>query len=192
MLSRIGGREWEARPAPAPAPTPGRQFVKAWQLSGLEASLPDISPQRDLHRGKTVYAEALCQHCHQFAGAGAPNGPDLTGAAGRFPRRDMLEHILEPSKVIAENYRNVSVTTKSGVIMDGRFISEDDQNLTLATNPVDPDRRSTVRKSEVVSRHDSSVSPMPPALLNNFTRDEILDLIAWLEFGAAGPPAQGK
>ena len=96
--------------------------------------------------------------------------------------------------MIAESYRNVSVTTKSGVITDGRFISEDNQNLTLATNPVDPDRRSTVRKSDIVSRHDSSVSPMPPALLNNYTRDEILDLMAWLEFGAASPgtPEQGK
>ncbi len=165
------------------AANPNRRFVKSWQLTDLADALGGVTPRRDLRNGRTLYAEAGCRQCHAFAGEGGGNGPDLTGVAGRFPRRDLLEHIFDPSKVIAENYRNATVTMKSGVIMDGRLIAEDADTLTLATNPIDTDNRSHVRKRDIASQRVSDISPMPAGLLDYFTRDEILDLLAWLEFG---------
>ena len=76
--------------------------------------------------------------------------------------------------------------------MDGRLVAEDDERLTLATNPIDPDNRWTVRKRDISSKRVSDVSPMPAGLLDNFTKEEILDLIAFLTFGADGIAAQQK
>lgn len=163
-----------------------RHFVQAWQPADLASALSEVAPRRDLRRGRAVYTEAGCRQCHLFAGDGVATGPDLTGVAGRFSPKDLLESILEPSKVIAENYRNVTVVTRSGVIMDGRFVAEDEERLTLANNPIDPDNRWTVRKRDITSKRASDVSPMPAGLLDNFSKAEILDLLAFLTFGADG------
>ena len=169
-----------------------RRFVRAWQPADLAPALSEVTARRDLRRGRALYAEAGCRQCHPFAGEGIAAGPDLTGAASRFSPKDLLEAILEPSKVIAENYRNITVVTRSGAIMDGRLIGEDDERLMLANNPIDPDNRWTVRKRDITSKRVSDVSPMPGGLLDSFSKDEILDLLAFLTFGAAGTAAQQK
>jgi putative heme-binding domain-containing protein len=101
----------------------------------------------------------------------------------------LLESILEPSKVIAEPYRMVSITLKSGAILDGRIVAEDAGTLSVVINPIDPDQRRRVNKSEVVSQRASDISPMPVGLLNSLKKDEIFDLLVFLEGGGpTGPP----
>jgi putative heme-binding domain-containing protein len=161
---------------------PNRKFVKAWTLNDLDAALPSVNSTRDRQRGKRLF-ESACASCHVYAGQGTPSGPELTGVATRFPRRDLLESILDPSKVVADIYRNVTITLKNGVIREGRFIAEDDNNITLATNPTEPNERWRVRKTDIATQQVSELSSMPSALLDAFERDEILDLLAFLESG---------
>ncbi len=182
----------EPVPAAVVAANPNRRFIRSWQPADLAPALSEINPRRDLRRGRTLYAEAGCRQCHPFAGEGIAMGPDLTGVAGRFSPKDLLESILQPSKVIAENYRNMTIATRSGVIMDGRLIAEDDERLTLANNPIDPDNRWTVRKRDIASKRVSDVSQMPAGLLDSFSKQEILDLLSFLTFGADGGAAQQK
>ena len=172
----------EVRVVAGAAIDPNRKFVNTWKLSDLEPSLASVSATRDRVRGKRLFA-AACASCHVYAGEGTPLGPELTGVAARLPRRDLLESILEPSKVVAELYRNITVMTRSGVIREGRLIAEDDAVVTLATNPTEPAERWRVRKKDIASQHISALSSMPSGLLDAFTRDEILDLLAFLEFG---------
>lgn len=170
-------------PVTAAAPqNPNRKFVKAWTLTDVEPALASVNSRRDRPRGKRLFMEA-CASCHVYAGEGTPLGPELTGVAARFPRRDLLESILDPSKVVADIYRNITVTTKNGVIREGRFIAEDDQAITLATNPTEPAERSRVRKIDIASQRISELSTMPSGLLDAFDRDEIVDLLTFLEFG---------
>jgi putative heme-binding domain-containing protein len=114
-------------------------------------------------------------------------GPDLTAVSSRFDRRALLESMVEPSRVIAENYRSVTVTLKSGAIHDGRIVDEDAKTLTLAINPVDPDQRRRLTKADIASQRVSEVSPMPGGLLDTLTREEVLDLMAWIESGGTAP-----
>src|SRR6185503_5128323 len=109
--------------AEAPRPVnvaidPNRKFVRVWKPSDLEPALASVNARRDRQRGKRLF-QAACASCHVYAGQGIPVGPELTGVAARFPRRDLLESILEPSKVVAEIYRNVTVTTGDGLISEG-------------------------------------------------------------------------
>ena len=106
----------------------------------------------------------------------------------RFDRRTLLESIIEPSKVVAEVYRPVTVTLKSGAIFDGRVVSEDAQGLVLAINPADPDQRRRLAKSDIAAQRVSGLSPMPAGMLNTLNRDEVLDLLAWIERGLAADP----
>jgi len=67
-----------------------------------------------------------------------------------------------------------------GQVIVGRITEETEEQITLRPNPLQPETV-TVLKSEVESRQLSKVSPMPAGLLNSFTEDEILDLLAYLE-----------
>lgn len=103
--------------------------------------------------------------------------------SARFDRRTLFESIIDPSKIISETYRSVTVTVKSGAILDGRIVAEDAQLLTLAINPVDPDQRRRINKADITAQRVSDVSPMPTGLFNTLSREEILDLLAWIESG---------
>src|SRR6185503_4114732 len=95
----------------------------------------------------------------------------------------LLESIVEPSRVVAESYRSVTVTLKSGAIHDGRVVGEDAKSITLAINPVDPDQRRRLTKADIASQRVSEISPMPGGLLDTLSREEILDLLEWMESG---------
>jgi hypothetical protein len=53
--------------------------------------------------------------------------------------------------------------------------------LWLACDPLAPEIAVDVAKDDIVSYAESEVSPMPPALLNTLTPEEIFDLLAFLE-----------
>jgi putative heme-binding domain-containing protein len=160
-----------------------RQFVKEWMMTELEPALNQVAARRDLARGKLLFNEAGCAQCHRLGSEGGFIGPDLTAVSARFDRRALLESIIEPSKVVAEVYRPVMVTLTSGAIYDGRIVSEDAKSISLAINPVDPDQRRRIAKSDIASQRVSELSPMPEGLVNTLNREEILDLLAWLETG---------
>jgi putative heme-binding domain-containing protein len=171
----------------APPPDTARKFVKEWTLSDF-GELRSLGEKRDLARGKRLFAEAGCAQCHRVGSEGGFIGPDLTAVSARFDRRALLESIIEPSRVIAESYRTVSIALKTGAIHDGRIASEDANAIMLAINPVDPDQRRRILKSEIASQRVSEISPMPAGLLNTLTQDEVLDLLAWLESPAGAQP----
>lgn len=111
-------------------------------------------------------------------GGGA--GPDLTAVSSRFSRRDILESILEPSKVISEQYQNISVTTLAGKTVTGRLVDETPAKIVLQPHPLSSERIEVAVK-EIDARIASKVSSMPANLADVLTAEEILDLIAYLE-----------
>ena len=52
----------------------------------------------------------------------------------------------------------------------------------LQPNPLKPDKV-TLKKADITARAISKLSPMPEGLVNTLEKDEILDLIAFLESG---------
>jgi putative heme-binding domain-containing protein len=170
-------------PVAAPSPPVARSFVKEWTMDDLTGSLTAVTRQRDRARGRRLFAETGCLQCHRYGRDGGTVGPDLTAVSSRFDRRAVLESLIEPSLVVAEVYRPTVVALKNGEILHGRILAEDAQSLTLATNPTDPDRKQRLPRADIVSQKISELSPMPTGLLNTLTRDEVLDLLSWIEFG---------
>ena len=152
----------------------------AWPTSAPD--IPSSNKGRHLARGLRVMAQCQCLSCHRFGNTGSAYGPDLTTVGSRMRSRDILESIIEPSKVIAQQYRNTLLTLKDGDELLGRVIGEDDNYLFVLTDHVNL-TRTYVPKTNIVSRRISKISPMPEGLLNAFTEDEIWDLIAKLKSG---------
>jgi putative heme-binding domain-containing protein len=167
---------------PAAAPGPARKFVKDWHMQDLLPDLAKAKTLRSYAKGKAAYAEAQCIQCHRFGESGGSVGPELAAVSSRLTTRDILESILEPSKVVSEQYQNVALTTSDGDTLAGRVVEEDELKLVLMTDPLHPNREE-IKKADIVSRHASKISPMPEGLVNSLTEDEIWDLIAYLESG---------
>jgi putative heme-binding domain-containing protein len=166
----------------AKAPARKRSFVKEWKMEDLLPALDEVAKDRSFERGKEVYESAQCAQCHKFGNEGGSVGAELTAVSSRFARRDILESIIEPSKVISEQYANTMLLLTNGKIVDGRILEENAQRLILQPNPLQPEKIE-IRKSDIEKRALSKISPMPAKLVDTFTKEEILDLMAYLESG---------
>jgi putative heme-binding domain-containing protein len=163
-----------------PAAEP-RPFFKAWTMAELEPHLAAVAaPERDLKRGRALF-DSQCAACHRYGPRGGVIGPDLTGLAGRFDRRTVLESLLDPWKVVAEPYRMATATLKSGEIVSGPVLGDDGDELSINVNPVDADRARKVRRGDTSALAITSL--MAPGLANTFTKEELLDLMAFMERG---------
>ncbi|MBI5774835.1 MAG: c-type cytochrome [Verrucomicrobia bacterium] len=171
----------DAAPAPTVAVKP-RPFVREWKLEEILPALDKPLTGRNFAKGKAAYEAAQCFACHRLGFDGGTVGPDLTAVGSRFSRKDILESILTPSKVVMEQYQQTTVFKKDGDDVTGRLVDEDDSKLVLITNPITGDR-AEVSKKDFASRRPSVISPMPEGLVNVLTKDELLDLVAYLESG---------
>ena len=135
---------------------------------------------RNFERGKAMFASTLCIKCHHFAGDGGSIGPDLTGAGSRYTLRDLVENIVEPSKVISDQYGTEQLDMKDGSTMIGRASVEENGKLFLMTSAFAPEALTPVTTADIKSRKPFNVSMMPPALINGLNPDELLDLLAYV------------
>jgi putative heme-binding domain-containing protein len=92
----------------------------------------------------------------------------------------LLESLLEPSKVISDQYQNVLVTKKDDEDVTGIVVEDTASKLVLVVNGL-TGTKVEVKKSDVKSKAASKLSPMPEGLINILTREEILDLLAYIE-----------
>jgi len=158
------------------------KFVQAWKLQDLLSSTEFLKRGRSFENGKEAFAAAQCVQCHRFGNAGGSVGPELTAVSSRLTPRDILESIIEPSKVVSEQFQNTTLFLKDGDDVTGRIVEEDDQKVVLITDALKQTKKE-VKKSDVQERRASRLSPMPEGLVNVLTRDEILDLVAYLQSG---------
>ncbi|HXT60956.1 MAG TPA: hypothetical protein VN699_20115, partial [Pirellulales bacterium] len=173
-----------------PLPSP-RPRVAVWTLKDLKPLADRDAPPGDAKRGAAIFREALCSRCHRAGAIGPAVGPDLTYVARRFDRGDILEAIVEPSRSVAENYRNLIIVTDSGRVLVGRLAAMGDfraEKLRLNVDPLHPGQVIEIDKKEVEERRLGDTSPMPQGLLDGFTREEIADLLAFLEDGVRASP----
>jgi putative heme-binding domain-containing protein len=136
--------------------------------------------RRDYDRGRELFATTRCIACHRFGDDGGANGPDLTSAAGRFSVRDLLESIIEPSKVISDQYAAVVITTTTGKLVTGRIVNLAGDMVSINTDMLDPNAITTVNRTQIESQVVSKVSMMPDGLVDTCTEDEVKDLVAFL------------
>jgi putative heme-binding domain-containing protein len=157
-----------------------RAFVKEWTLEELTPIVANGLQNRDFAKGRKLFGEVACFACHRFSNEGGALGPDLTGVAGRFSSRDLLESILDPNKEVSDQYAPIVVTTTEGEQVTGRIMNLAVDNIMISVNMFDPNEIESVDRTKVESIEPSKVSMMPEGLLHLLNKDEVLDLMAYL------------
>jgi putative heme-binding domain-containing protein len=166
----------------APASGPGRKFVKMWTQAELEGDAKALSG-RSFARGKEMFTAAGCIKCHSLAGEGSKLGPDLTKVSEKYKGEKLLRQILEPSSEINEQFRAQVFQTRDGEVVTGMVVKEDAAGVHVVSNLLLPNEVRVLAKDKIAARKPSELSPMPTGMLVTLQREEILDLVAYLESG---------
>lgn len=164
----------------SPASATPRPFVKEWKMEEAATLLATGLTGRDFDRGKALFSAANCYGCHRFSHEGGSVGPDLTALSGRFSPRDILESVLEPSKVVSDQYAAVQIVTNEGKVVVGRIVNLSGDNYLVNTNMLDPNAMETIDRQSIEEMGPAKSSMMPNGLLNTLSDDELLDLMAFL------------
>ena len=155
---------------------PGRE----WTLDEARSKATRFK-EASFENGRSVYFAANCGKCHRHNGLGGNIGPDLTSIPNKFDVNYVIDHIIDPSKVISDQYQASTVLTADGRTVSGLVSEADD---TLVIYPSDPKAAPvTLSLDEVEAVRPSDVSQMPKGLIDGLNPDELRDLLAYLMSG---------
>ncbi len=138
-------------------------------------------PKPDLAFGRAIFAKT-CQRCHQLYGVGQNLGPELTGS-NRANIDYLLENIVDPSAVMAREYRQSIFLTEDDQLITGIVREENERAVTLQT----ADAIIVLPQTEIAERKVSEQSMMPENQLSQFSEHEIRSLIAYLRHDSQTP-----
>ena len=162
----------------------GRKQVKEWTLEELATAAEKGGlKNRDFVNGRKMFGAVGCFACHRFSNEGGMTGPDLSTAGARYSARDFLDQIINPSKVINEQFVPVVLTKLDGETVTGIIVNLNNDSVQVNTDLTDPNQREGVDRKQVKSIETSKVSPMPEGLLNMLQKEEIMDLVAYVLSG---------
>ena len=155
-----------------------------WQLSDLQGDVMHLAHRGNQYAvGRQLVTAASCIGCHKLAGQGQNVGPDLTKLPAEYSKTDVLDHILNPSKKIDPKYQSKVITLVSGKVITGLVIEDKPEQLKVVDNPLAPDKAVVVSRAEIDEVAATDISIMPKGVLNKLTREEILDLLAFVIAG---------
>jgi putative heme-binding domain-containing protein len=160
-----------------------RPLVREYQAQDIIHLMDHSQENRSFQHGRELFGTALCFRCHRIGGDGGSTGPDLTHLGQRFNKRDLAEAIVEPSKVVSDQYRSTMFQMESGKTVVGRIANMGGDSIQVVTNMLTPGDMTKLRRKEIVSMESVNTSNMPTGLLNSFTEEEITDLLAYLLSG---------
>jgi putative heme-binding domain-containing protein len=151
-----------------------------WKLEDLATAVEHLEPGRSFASGKQLFTVATCTACHKLNGAGNEFGPDLAKLDAKLQAVDILKDVLEPSHRINEKFQTFIFELNSGKIVTAIVLEETRDAVKVIENPLAKAEPLVLKKLTIVTRTKSPVSVMPKGLLDKLSRDEILDLIAYL------------
>ncbi len=149
------------------------------QTARMEELLADLPKGRFLS-GKQVFESqtALCAVCHRIDGKGGLVGPDLSHIGAIRTRRDLLEAIIYPSASLARDFESYTVDTKDDESHTGVLFRDAADEVELA---VANGERIRVPRGKIDSIRPNALSLMPQGLEQTMTRQQLADLINYLE-----------
>jgi putative membrane-bound dehydrogenase-like protein len=144
-------------------------------IASLKKRISLESIQRaDRSAGRALF-QKTCANCHRMFDAGGKIGPDITGSQ-RTNLDYLLGTVVDPSAAVNKDYQMHVIATTSGRIITGLIVEESKTALTIQT----VNEKVVVPLSEIDERQISPVSMMPDGLLQNFSTDQIRQLLGYL------------
>lgn len=159
-----------------------RSFVQAWTMEDFEGAFANDLKGRSPEIGEKIFNEASCIGCHKVKGVGGMVGPELTDVYTRWKsnHQGILREILDPSHKIDSKYAMQTILTTDGQTMSGIVVDENDETLSLLSTPEAKEPTILLQDDiELIKR--SATSMMPKALMDQYTKDEVIELMAYLK-----------
>jgi len=159
-----------------------RAFVKSWKVDDLKGELATGFRGRSALIGQKIFTEATCAQCHKVKGQGGAVGPDLTEVFKRWKgdRLAVLREVLEPSHRIDPKFAVRVIRTFDGKTVSGIVVEEGKDSISVLDNP-EAKKPTVVLTDDIDEMLKTSKSMMPKALLDRFSKDEIFELLAYIE-----------
>ncbi|QDS87952.1 Cytochrome c-552 precursor [Rosistilla ulvae] len=162
------------------------KLVQEWK--GSDFSDADLAAGgRSFESGALAFKRIGCIQCHKIGNEGGVFGPNLADLdkKKRTPAY-LLESMLDPSKDIEEKYAMRTYLMISGEVISGFVVAETATEVHVKSDPLNQDKPTVVIKEDIEHEKKNEKSAMPTGLLNYFTKEQVLDLIAYVM--AAGDP----
>ncbi len=159
-----------------------RSFVQSWTVDDFKDGLDEGLRGRTPEIGRKLFAEATCIQCHKVCGQGGAVGPELNTLFTRWKgdKLAVLREMFEPSHRIDPKYAVHIVVTDSGKVITGIVTAEDATSVSILDNP-EAKQPVVLQRSSIEEMVKTSTSMMPKALLDRFTKDEVLEILAFLQ-----------
>ena len=170
-------------------------LLKAGGISGTGLQLTpeqtaqlvdEVKKSGDAARGEALFhrKDLNCVKCHAIGGAGGRVGPDLVSIGASAQLDYLVDSLVQPNKAIKEGYHSLVVVTDDGLTLSGVKVRETDKDLILRNAE---DQELTVPLKAIEERKQG-MSLMPAGLVDNLTRQELIDLVRFMgELGKVGP-----
>ena len=126
--------------------------------------------------GAAIFAKK-CAACHRFRGVGFEVGAPLAALQDKSSP-SLIIAILDPNRAVEQQYRSYSAVTQDGQIVTGRILSETANDVTFAL--ADGSRR-TILRAQIDEMSNTGKSFMPEGLEQDLTRQDLADVIAYLQ-----------
>jgi len=138
-----------------------------------------LSINGDVANGrKTFFHEGTqCVQCHRLDGQGRDVGPDLSRIGAKFSRAELLDHLVNPSKVIDPAFVNYAAEMKDGETFTGLLLQRSADEVVLKDANAQQIR---LRADRVKTLQPQKLSAMPEGLLQNLTASAVADLLEFL------------
>jgi putative membrane-bound dehydrogenase-like protein len=152
------------------------------EKASREARLRELEPllhQGDIGRGRLVFfgKKAGCGSCHTIMAEGGDVGPDLTSVGAVRSGFDLLEAVVYPSASFVPGHEVYRVETDREIYTGVQGGGGGD-SVVIISGPQD---RVRIPRKEIRSMRPASVSLMPDGFADELTRQELADLLAFLQ-----------
>ena len=104
------------------------------------------------------------------------DGPQLDGIGVRGAER-LLEDLFDPNRNVDAAFRTVLITTVNGKVITGLKRREEGTELVLADTQ---GKEFRVRMADIDEQQPSTLSLMPPDLVEKLARQDLYDLLGML------------
>ena len=135
-----------------------------------------LSLSGDLTRGEQIFRRD-CMACHKIGKIGYALGPDLTSSASRDAQA-LLVHVLDPNRYVLPNYEQYICVDVGGRVVTGIITSQTATSVTLKR---DENKTETILRGQIEQLASSGKSLMPEGMEKILTKQDMADLIAWLQ-----------
>ncbi|MFT4688540.1 MAG: putative membrane-bound dehydrogenase-like protein [Limisphaerales bacterium] len=143
----------------------------------LEKYRAALTLDGDPAKGEAVY-QLACMPCHKLREKGIVDlAPNLAVVADWESER-ILTNIIDPNRDVAPEYMEYVAETKSGDVLTGRVVAENDSGITIRM--ADNSSRD-IPRADIKTLTNSGRSLMPDGLEAAFTVQSLADLIAYLK-----------